>query len=169
MLGVKKSNVVELSWAEIDRLTQGLARSVTKTFQPEAVVGVAHGGVFAGRAIAIALSCEFYPVRISRRSRDKQVRQQPRLFGQMPDELKGKRVLIVDDVASSGDTLQLARELAMKAGADKAFCAALVTRAGGFQPDWTALSSAELVVFPWDYEQVNEDDRFDFLSDKTGS
>ena len=160
---------MELSWAEVDRLAQGLAHSISKTFQPEAVVGIAHGGVFVGRAVASALGCEFYPVRISRRSRDKQVRRLPRLYGEMPSALKGKRVLIVDDVASSGDTLQLAHALASKAGAAIVLSACLVTRAGGFQPDWTAISSAELVVFPWDYEQVNEDGRFDVLLDKTGA
>lgn len=165
----RTNKVVELTWAEIDRFTQGLARTIAKTFKPEVVIGVAHGGVFVGRAIATELGCAFYPVRISRRSRDKQVWHRPRLFGEMPAEIKGKRVLTVDDVASSGDTLQLAHSLAIKGGAAAAFCACLVTRAGGFQPDWTALSSAELVVFPWDYEPVNEDDRFDFLSGKAGS
>jgi hypoxanthine phosphoribosyltransferase len=164
----RSKNVLELSWADFDRLVQKLVRAVRKTFTPDAVVGVAHGGLFVGGAIATALTCEFYPVRISRRSRDKQWRT-PRLFGEMPRELKGKRVLVVDDVASSGHTLQLAHGLAMKAGAKEVLTAALVTRAGGFQPGWTALSSAELVVFPWDYELVSEDDRFDVDPDKAGT
>lgn len=172
MLGQDRSNrsknVLELSWADFDRLVQKLVRAIRKTFTPEAVVGVAHGGLFVGGAIATALTCEFYPVRISRRSRDKQWRT-PRLIGEMPRELKGKRVLVVDDVASSGDTLQLAHRLAVKAGAKEVLTAALVTRAGGFQPGWTALSSAELVVFPWDYELVSEDHRFDVDPEKAGT
>jgi hypoxanthine phosphoribosyltransferase len=162
-------NVRELTWADFDRLVRALARDISRTFAPDAVVGVAHGGVFVGGALASALACEFYPVRISRRSRDNRVRRSPRLFGQMPPELKGKRILIVDDVASSGDTLQLARELAIKAGAKEALTTSLVTRAGGFQPGWTALSSAELVIFPWDYEPVTEDRRFDVDPEKAGA
>ncbi len=165
----RTKNVLELSWAEFDRLVEGLARSIRKAFKPDAVVGIAHGGIFVGRAIASALLCEFYPVRISRRSRDKQRRRTPRLFGEMPRDLKGKRVLVVDDVASSGDTLQLAHALAIKTGAKEVFTATLVTRAGGFQPGWTALSSAELVVFPWDYEPLVEDDRFDVDPEKAGA
>jgi hypoxanthine phosphoribosyltransferase len=164
----RTKSVLELSWAEFDRLVQKLARSVRETFKPDAVVGVAHGGLFVGGAIAAALGCEFYPVRISRRSRDKLWRA-PRLFGEMPPELQGKRVLVVDDVVSSGDTLQLAQALAVKTGAQEVLTAALVTRAGGFQPGWTALSSAELVVFPWDYEPVSEDHRFDVDPDKAGA
>jgi uncharacterized protein len=161
--------VRELSWADFDRLVRALARSISKTFTPDAVVGVAHGGVFVGGALASVLSCEFFPVRISRRSRDNRVHRSPRLYGQMPAELGGKRILIVDDVASSGNTLQLAYTLAIKAGAKEALTATLVTRAGGFQPGWTALSSAQLVVFPWDYEPVTEDARFDVDPEKAGA
>ena len=161
--------VRELSWADFDRLVRALARSISKTFKPDAVVGVAHGGVFVGGALASALSCEFFPVRISRRSRDNHILRSPRLYGQMPEELSGKRILIVDDVASSGDTLQLARKLAVGVGAKEALTATLVTRAGGFQPGWTALSSAQLVVFPWDYQPVTEDARFDVDPEKAGA
>ena len=157
---IRPGRVRELTWAEFDRLVIALARRISRTFAPEAVVGVAHGGVFVGGALASALGCEFYPVRISRRRRDNRLLRSPRLFGRMPAQLKGKLALIVDDVCSSGDTLQLASELAIKAGATEALTASLVTRAGGFQPGWTALSSAELVIFPWDYEPVTEDRRF---------
>ena len=137
---------------QFDRLVQGLARQIGQSFQPEAVVGVAHGGVFVGGAIASALSCEFYPVRISRRSRDKVVRDRPQMFGKMPAELKGRRVLVVDDVAASGETLELARSLAKKAGAKDIATACLVSRPKGYAPTWTALPTDEFFVFPWDYD-----------------
>ncbi len=104
-------SVQELSWAEFDRAVQQLARTISQSFKPQAVVGVAHGGVFVGGALSSALGCDFYPVRISRRSRDKGAAK-PKMSGEMPRELKGKRVLIVDDVVSSGDTLELATALA---------------------------------------------------------
>ena len=65
-----KQSVREMTWQELDRLAQGLAREVQRKFHPDAVVGVAHGGVFVGGVVAAALRCEFFPVRISRRSRD---------------------------------------------------------------------------------------------------
>jgi hypoxanthine phosphoribosyltransferase len=163
-----KSSVQELTWADFDRAVQTLARSIQKTFKPEAVVGVAHGGVFVGGALSGALGCEFYPVRISRRSRDKAsapgakkaakalTGPKPKLSGDMPKELKGRRVLIVDDVAASGDTLELATSLALKAGAKTVETACLVTRPQGFTPDHYALPTDSLVVFPWDYESVTD-------------
>ncbi len=167
-LSRQKSSVQELSWADFDRAVGTLARSIQKSFKPEAVVGVAHGGVFVGGALSSALGCEFYPVRISRRSRDKAsapgakkppkalAGNKPKLSGEMPKELKGRRVLIVDDVAASGDTLELATSLALKAGAKTVETACLVTRPQGFTPDHYALPTAALVVFPWDYESVTD-------------
>lgn len=144
----------ELTWQRFDAMVQELARAIQEGFEPDAVVGVAHGGVFVGGAVARALRCDFYPVRISRRSRDKVVHSSPRVYGEMPKELKGKRVVVVDDVAASGDTLELAQVLAKKVGAREFATACLVARAGGYQPRWSALTTDELVVFPWDYESL---------------
>jgi len=164
----QKTSVQELSWADFDRAVQALARSISVSYKPQAVVGVAHGGVFVGGALSSALGCDFYPVRISRRSRDKGAAK-PKLSGEMPRELKGKRVLIVDDVVSSGDTLELATALAQKVGAKEVSTAALVARPGGFAPGFCALPTDALVVFPWDYEAVTEDGRFDVDPDKAGA
>ncbi len=162
----QRARVREMSWMEFDRLVQGLARDIRKEFKADAVVGVAHGGVFVGGAVASALGVEFFPVRISRRSRDKgssasasSKKSGPKISGDMPKELKGRRVLVVDDVASSGDTLELAKALLAKVGAEDAATACLVCKEEGYQPDFLAITVDELIVFPWDYDLV-DDKRF---------
>ena len=156
-----EAGVVELSWAAFDVHVQALARSIVRRFVPEAVVGVAHGGVFVGGALASALGADFFPVRISRRSRVRSARvSRPRLSGTMPRELKGKDVLVVDDVSASGETLKLAKKLALKAGARALRTATLVSRTEGYAADFTVLHSDDLFVFPWDYADVTEDTRF---------
>lgn len=164
-----RSRVRELSWAQFDVHVQALARMVKAGFRSDAIVGVAHGGVFVGGALASALKQDFFPVRISRRSRVSSTRSTPKLFGEMPRELKGRKVLIVDDVSASGDTLDLARELLSKIGAKDIRTATLITREHGFEPDFTAIKSDELYVFPWDYDAVTEDARFDVDPDKAGA
>jgi len=171
----RSASVRELTWKEFDRAVQQLAGSILKSFQPEAVVGVVHGGVFVGGALSSALGCEFFPVRISRRSRDRQSEPRakkgggPTLSGVMPRELKGRRVLIVDDVASSGDTLEMATALALEVGAREVSTACLVAKPEGFAPDFQGLTTDALVVFPWDYEPVTGDARFEEDPDKAGA
>ncbi|MFL5318432.1 MAG: phosphoribosyltransferase [Myxococcaceae bacterium] len=164
-----KSRVRELTWAQFDRFVQSIAREVKAEFNPDAIVGVAHGGVFVGGAIASALKAEFFPVRISRRSRDNAHRATPRLYGEMPKELKGRRVLIVDDVAASGDTLELAVTLAQKVGCKQVRTLTLLSRPHGFKPDFSAVVTDDFHVFPWDYAEVTEDSRFDADPDKAGA
>jgi hypothetical protein len=156
----KTSAAAELSWAEFDRLVQQMAKSAAK-FKPDAVVGVVHGGVFVGGALATAMKRDFFPVRISRRSRDRGLRGNPSLRGVMPKELKGRRVLIVDDIASSGDTLELASAHAKSVGAKAVATAALVCRPDGFKPHFHALKEDTFFVFPWDYASVAEEQRFE--------
>jgi hypothetical protein len=149
--GAIPGSVRELSWSQFDALTLELARGLASVFTPDAVVGVARGGVFVGGAIASVLQRDFYPVRISRRSGPDVVRDAPKVFGALPRELKGLKVLVVDDVADTGETLKLAASLAEKAGAAEVRTAALVVRPGGFRPDWSATESDEPLSFPWDY------------------
>jgi hypoxanthine phosphoribosyltransferase len=75
----------------------------------------------------------------------------PEAAEQLPD-LTGKRVLVVDDVASSGSTLAKARALCKKSGAREVRTAVMVKRPDGARPDWFALETDELILFGWDYQ-----------------
>ncbi len=150
--------IKELSWGEFDRQVQALARAALP-FKPEAVIGLVHGGVFVGGALASALKADFYPVRVSQRSRDSG--RDLQATEELPDELAGKRVLIVDDIASSGDSIVFATRLARAHGVKATKSAALIARPGKFEPDFVGLTSADFFVFPWDYQDVVEDRRFE--------
>lgn len=166
----QSSRVREISWVQFDRYVQTLA-TLCKPFRAEAVVGLVHGGVFVGGALAAALRAEFYPVRIGQRSRDsgKAGHGKAGRFRKMPKELKGLRILVVDDVASSGDSLELAVALAKKAGAKEVKTAALLSREDGYVPSFAAVKTHELYVFPWDYQDVTDDARFEVEPDKAGA
>lgn len=159
-----RKSIKELSWGDFDREVQRLARAASKSFRPEAVVGLVHGGVFVGGALASALKVEFFPVRVTHRSRD--TSHSARVSDDMPRELTGRRVLIVDDVASSGDSIEFATRLARAQGAKAVKSAALIARPGRFEPDFAALTSDDFFVFPWDYQVVVDDERFEPVDGK---
>ncbi len=155
----RRQSIRELSWGEFDRHVQTLARAINVKFKPQAVVGLVHGGVFVGGALASALKVEFFPVRVTERSRDSS--RNERASDDMPRELAGRRVLIVDDVASSGDSIAFAQKLARASGVKAVKSAALIARPGRFEPDFAAVVGDEFYVFPWDYKDVVDDVRFD--------
>ncbi len=144
-----KRAVREIGWAAFGDVARQLAARIAQRYQADAIVGIAKGGVFVGGALAAALSADFYPVRIEKRSRDV-----PSLAAasELPD-LRGKRVLVVDDVAATGQTLAKGRALARKAGAKDVRTAVLVARKKGrARPDFCCLETSELVLFGWDYQ-----------------
>ncbi len=144
-----KKAMREIGWATFGEMARQLATRISKRFHPDAVLGIAKGGVFVGSAVASTLGADFFPVRVESRRRDSD--PIPEARDQFPD-LKGKRVLVVDDVCQSGATLAKARKLAKKAGAKDVRSATLVVRPGGSRPDFFALETDELVLFGWDYQ-----------------
>lgn len=146
--GPKKA-MREIGWAAFGEIARQLATRISKRFRPDAILGIAKGGVFVGSAVASTLGADFYPVRVERRRREAE--PMPEAADQFPD-LKGKRVLVVDDVCQTGATLTKARRLAKKAGAKEVRSATLVVRPRGARPDFFALETSELVLFGWDYQ-----------------
>lgn len=143
--------VREVSWTDFDRHVQGLARSIRGKVDVDAVVGLAHGGVFVGGALAAALKLEFFPVRLARRSRDTG-QSGVKVHGAMPRELAGRRVLLVDDVSASGDALRTGLAALVKVGAKAVHTAVLLQRDLGYGADFSALRRDDFHVFPWDYD-----------------
>lgn len=154
------SRTKELGWSEFDRELQALARAIGRRFKPDAVVGLAHGGLFVGDALATAMKKPFFPVHIVRRSRDRASHSPSGIAGEMPALLKGKRALIVDDIASSGDSLEFAVQLAKARGAKAVATATLVARPERYVPDFTVFTTDTFFVFPWDYQSLVDEARF---------
>jgi hypoxanthine phosphoribosyltransferase len=144
-----KKSVRELGWAAFGEVARALAAQIARRYRPSVVVGIAKGGVFVGGALAAALGADFHPVRVMKRRRDAGALPEP--IQELPD-LTGKKVLVVDDVASTGATLARARALARKAGAREVRSAVLVARPRGARPDFSAFATDELMLFGWDYQ-----------------
>jgi hypoxanthine phosphoribosyltransferase len=141
-------DVLEIGWAAFGDMARDLAARIAERYQPDVVLGIAKGGVFVGSAVASALQAEFYPIRVEKRSRDRTGAGPRQRF----PNVKGKRVLVVDDVAATGQTLEKARAQARKAKAREVQACVLVVRPGGARPEWYAVETRELVVFGWDYQ-----------------
>jgi hypoxanthine phosphoribosyltransferase len=144
-----KKAMREIGWAAFGEVARALAATIAEDFHPDTVVGIAKGGVFVGGALAAALQADFRAVRIEKRRRDGDRAPEP--GDQLPD-LTGRRILVVDDVASTGSTLAKTRALCRKSGAREVRTAVLVKRPGGARPDWHALETDELILFGWDYQ-----------------
>lgn len=142
-----------LTWQGFGLATRALSRNIAASgFAPEVVVAIARGGLLPAGAIAYglgvkncgAINVEFY-------TGIGTVRDRPEV---LPPELDmsyldGRRVLLIDDVADSGRTLDLAVRLLRDRGADIRSAVIYTKPTTIVQPDWSWKQTALWIDFPW--------------------
>ena len=121
--------VREMSWAQFDEAVQAMAREISAAYSCDLVVGIAPGAD-VGSALASALSKPFHPVRILGRHPRSATGRMPKVMA-MPREVKGARILLVDDVIASGTDAPAGDRVARKAGARQIRTATLLSRDQG--------------------------------------
>lgn len=141
---------LDLSWEMFGELCRALALRVARDFEPDLVVGIARAGVIPGAVVASILRKDFYALTISRREGGEVVRDRPAVLSAAPLQCQGKRVLLVDEITSSGETLRLGLASIRDLGPREVRTATSFTRPMGFKPDFTALETDANIIFPWD-------------------
>jgi uncharacterized protein len=147
--GPGRAETFELSWELFGELCRALALRVGREFQPDLIIGIATAGVIPGAVIASMLQVEFFSMKISRRSGEV-IREMPELLTAAPTQAAGRRVLLVDEISSSGETFRLALAATQEVAPAELQTAATFVRPGGYRPDYFALETHALIVFPWD-------------------
>jgi hypoxanthine phosphoribosyltransferase len=139
-----------VEWPLFGELSRALALKVAREYDPELVVGVATAGVVPGAVIAAILDRQFASITVSRRFRATTVRATPAIIGAAPAEVRGRRVLIVDETCGSGATLasrERRRQRRRHGGAHRRGF-----KTGAYAPDFHALATEAAIVLPWDRE-----------------
>lgn len=146
--------VLELTWEVFGELCRALAVNVARSYDPEIVVGIAKAGVIPGAVIASILRLDFFSMKISRRSGVDVVTDQPRILSSAPPQVQGKRVLIVDEICTTGETLRMALAAVRHNAPADVRTATSFVKAGQYKPDFYAVETDATVIFPWDRQVV---------------
>ena len=149
---------LEVDWTMFGELCRALALKVARDYAPEVIVGIARAGVIPAAVVASILRVEFYSMKISRKSGDDETRMRPAVLSAAPREVEGRRVLIVDEITTSGDTLRLALAAVRDARPAEVRTATSFARTSGYQPDYSALTMDANVIFPWDRKIFDGDE-----------
>ena len=148
-----RQGVLQISWADFGQLAMKLVELAAPT-RPEIVLGIARAGLFPATALACMLGCELFPVRITRRLNDQVVYPKPVWKTPVPADVAGKTVLVVDEIADSGETLALVSQAALDLGAAQVSTACLTSHTWAKpMPQVVALLSDAFIIFPWDEQR----------------
>jgi hypoxanthine phosphoribosyltransferase len=141
--------VLMVDWPLFGELSRALAVRVARDWMPDVIVGIATAGVVPGAAVAAILDLPFHSILISRRPHADEARETPAVFGAAPSDVRGRRVLVVDETCDSGATLRLAVGAIVNAGAREVRTAVSILT-GSYTPDYHAFATQAMIVLPWD-------------------
>ncbi len=99
-----------VSWHTAQRLTRRLAGGIRAAhFQPDMVVAIARGGYVPARLLCDLLGIyDLASLRISHYHAGATRALEARIVSPLGVDIRGRKVLLVDDVSDTGDTLHLA-------------------------------------------------------------
>lgn len=149
---------LELSWEMFGELCRALALRVGAEYNPELIVGIARAGVIPGAVMASILRIDFHSMLITRKEGQEVVRERPAILSAAPELARGRRVLLVDQICSSGETLRLGLAAVRDRGPAEVRTATMFVRPRSYRPDHFALETAATIIYPWDRKIFQGDD-----------
>jgi len=145
------------TWDEIYEMLLNLAEKIQKDkFRPDLIVGICRGGWPPARVMSDLLgnpkmaniSVEFY-VDVA------ETKSKPMLTQPVSVPVKGKKVLIMDDVADTGKTLKVVKEHLFSRGAEEVKIATIYYKPWSTViPDYYEKETRRWVVFPWERKET---------------
>ena len=146
------------TWDEILVKSIEMAERIRKTesFRFDCIVGVSRGGLALARIMSDLLDvqdimivrCEYYS------DIDKK-KERPVITQKIQGTIRGRNVLVVDDVSDSGESLLLIKKyLHSKSPKNLKVAATFVKPWSKLMPDYFTGSTESWIIFPWEYYEA---------------
>ncbi len=145
--------LLHTSWEDVERLSEELAQKIMESgYEPDIIVAVSRGGFDPARILCdqlgirrlASLQVEFY-------LGVKDTAEKPRIVYPLNADIVGQKVLVVDDVSDTGDSLMLAKEHVLAGSPGDLKVATLHIKPWTtFRPDYHASETEAWIVYPWE-------------------
>ncbi len=153
---------VQYSWDDVYKLCKELAEKIKRSkFKPDVIVAIARGGWIPARILAdFLLIKDLYSVKAEHWGIVATRTGEARITQPLTVDLKDKSVLVVDDVADTGETIELVSKHVLEKNAREVKTAVLdFKHTSKFVPDYYAreMESWKWIVYPWSvYEDARD-------------
>ena len=149
-----------LSWKRALKMILELSEKiVSDNFNPDIIIAILRGGMIPARALSDVLNIDALgTLGLSFYKTIAETKDKPKVTQEVNVDISGKRILIVDDVADTGETLIEAVNYLRRKGAKEIKVATLHIKPWSkFVPDFVIEKTDKWIVYPWEY--------FEFLKD----
>ncbi|PZT99097.1 MAG: phosphoribosyltransferase [Gordonia sp. (in: high G+C Gram-positive bacteria)] len=145
-----------LTWDLFGAASRELAQTVADSgFAPDVVLGIARGGLVPAGALAYALDCKsLFTMNVEFYTGVGTTLDEPVILPPILDatELDGLTVLVVDDVADSGKTLELVHTFCRNHASEVQTAVLYEKPASVIKADYTWRYTDRWINFPWSTE-----------------
>ena len=145
------------TWNQIYTMLLNMAEKIRRDgFKPDVIVGVSRGGWPPARVLSDLLDnpnlanvrAEFY-LGVA------ETKGEPTLTQPVSVNVKGKKVLVVDEVADTGKSLKLVKEHLTERGASEIKIATVFYKPWSIvKPDYYERETSLWIVFPWEVKET---------------
>jgi len=145
------------TWEKIYELLLNLAQKIRKAdYKPEVIVGISRGGWPPARIMSDLLELsEMANVRTDFYLGPAETKGDPVLTQPVSMPVKGRRVLVVDDVADTGKSLALVKSHLKEEGAAEVKIATIYYKPWSIvEPDWFERKTTRWIIFPWERKET---------------
>jgi hypothetical protein len=151
-------DLLRLNWDVTVAYCEELAAKLGR-YRPEFIVGISRGGLVPARILSDILDVKRVGVLgVSFYKAIGRPDKAPLISQELTMDLKGKRVLVVDDIADSGRSLAVAKEYILKRGAKEARTATIHYKPGSApKPDYFVVTTTAWVVYPWEQHEMERE------------
>ena len=127
-----------------------------QNFKQDIIIAIARGGVVPARILSDLLGTPNLSfIQIEFYTNISQTLQEPTLKQTITTNVRGKKILLVDDIADTGKSLKLAKTHLQQQGAFEIKTATLYQKPQSITaPDFYEKQTTNWVVFPWDTKET---------------
>jgi hypoxanthine phosphoribosyltransferase len=145
------------TWNQIyDMLLSQTQKIQNQEYKPDIIIAIAKGGLIPARILTDLLEIqEFGYIQIEFYKDINLTRQEPTLKQNLTNQVLGKKTLLVDDIADTGRSLNLAKIHLQQQGASQIKTATLYQKPqSSITPDFYEKQTTSWVVFPWETKET---------------
>lgn len=147
--------MTKLTWDEVEEITDELAEKIKASgFQPDYIIGITDGGLIPLYFLIKKLGDIQNVLTISATSYDKDRKKDLKILYLPQVDLSGKKVLLVDEIVETGDTLKKISDIIInqyQVAELKTVTLGVNTDKCEFYPDFYGIEEkGGWVVFPWE-------------------
>ncbi|MEM3526592.1 MAG: phosphoribosyltransferase [Candidatus Jordarchaeaceae archaeon] len=148
-----KVEYIAPSWEEIYKLQLELAKKIVDdNYKPDLIVGIARGGWIVARILSDLLGIkEIGNIRVEFYEDVLLTRAQPCITQEVSVDVRGKRVLLCDDVADTGKSLKVAADYLKSKGVSELKISTLHMKPKSVvRPDYYVSKTEAWIIYPWE-------------------